>query len=174
MKKFLSVMLCAALLLCAFAPAAFAGALPLSSGIDALREQFTFGVGPTVNGNTIDYYAFAPETASGVKYPLVVWLHGLISGGYPGRQITRNDISYWSSAEFQSRFTGGGAYILAPRSPEVVADWADYLQAPLKATIDAYIKEHADHIDTTRIRRMPSPSADSWKAWRCRIPLPRA
>ena len=47
------------------------------------------------------------------KLPLVVWLHGLVSGGYPGRQITKNDISYWASAEFQSRFTGGGAFILA-------------------------------------------------------------
>ncbi len=149
MKRALSVLLCAVLLL-TLSLQAFA--LPLNSGIDALRDEFYFGVGPDSNGVVIDYYAFKPETLRpGVKYPLVVWLHGLISGGYPGRQITRNDISYWASDEFQARFAAGGAFILAPRSPEPVADWADYLKAPLKNTIDAFIHENDGLIDTTRI-----------------------
>ena len=151
MKKTVSVILCMILLFSAAAPAAFAATIPIDSGIDALRDQFVFGTGPNVNGTVIDYYAFTPEIHGSDKYPLVVWLHGLISGGYPGRQITRNDISYWASAEFQSRFVNGGAYILAPRSPEPVADWADYLQKPVKDTIDAFIAENADHIDTTRV-----------------------
>ena len=150
MKKLISVCL-TTLLLLMLVPAVSVNALPIGAGIDALRDEFYFGVGPDTNGTVIDYYAFQPALKDGVKYPLVVWLHGLISGGYPGRQITRNDISYWASDEFQARFTAGGAYILAPRSPEVVADWADTLKAPLKATIDQFIHENAEHLDTTRV-----------------------
>jgi len=132
-------------------PLCSAAALPLSAGIDALRDQFGDGSGPSVNGVVMDYCYFVPDITAGTKYPLVIWLHGLVSGGYPRRQITKNDISYWSSAEFQARFAAGGAFILAPRSPETVAAWADTMQAPLKATIDSFIQLHYDEIDTTRI-----------------------
>lgn len=126
-------------------------AQPLSAGLDALRDQFTFGIGPSTNGITMDYYAYEPDADISGKLPLVVWLHGLVSGGYPGRQITKNDISYWASAEFQSRFTGGGAFILAPRSSEVVADWEDRYMQPLKEMIDDFIRQHSDRVDPTRI-----------------------
>ena len=149
MKKTIATVLSLILFCFCLTPAVFA-AQPLSAGLAALRDQFTFGIGPSTNGITMDYYAYEPDTGSG-KLPLVVWLHGLVSGGYPGRQITKNDISYWASAEFQSRFTGGGAFILAPRSTEVVADWEDRYMQPLKEMIDDYIRQHSDRIDTTRI-----------------------
>ena len=151
MKKRIATVLSLLLFCLCLAPAASA-AQPISAGLDALRDQFVFGVGPETNGITMDYYAYEPDTGfASVKQPLVVWLHGLVSGGYPGRQITKNDISYWSSDEFQSRFFGGGAFILAPRSPEVVADWEDRYMQPLKELIDDYILQHKDRIDPTRI-----------------------
>ena len=146
-KKCCALFLAVCLLLTVFSAAA--SALPLEAGLDALRDEFYFGVGPSSGGVVMDYYAFAPEGAG--KFPLVVWLHGLVSGGYPGRQITKNDISYWASDEFQSRFAAGGAFILAPRSPESVADWSDNMIAPLKATIDDFIRQNAARIDTARI-----------------------
>ncbi len=151
-KKSFAVLLCALLLLPICGLAASAATLPLSAGLEQLQDQFYFGAGPAVNGAVIDYYAFAPAGAgNGTKFPLVVWVHGLVSGGYPGRQITKNDISYWASAEFQARFPQGGAYILAPRSPETVAAWADTLKAPLKAAIDSFIQENYDSVDASRI-----------------------
>ena len=151
-KKIVSVLLCTLLLSAVLLPAASAATLPISAGLEKLQDQFYFGAGPSVGGTVIDYYAFAPENAgNGTKYPLVVWVHGLVSGGYPGRQITKNDISYWASAEFQARFPQGGAYILAPRSPEVVAAWADTMKAPLKAAIDSFIQDNYDSIDASRI-----------------------
>lgn len=149
-KRILSVALAALLLLCVALPVC-AATKPISAGIDALRDEFGDGAGPSVNGVVMDYCYFEPELKGGAKYPLVVWLHGLVSGGYPRRQITKNDISYWASAEFQSRFSAGGAFILAPRSPETVAAWAETMEEPLKQTIDSFIQRYYDHIDTSRI-----------------------
>lgn len=149
-KRILSVTLCALLLLGVVLPAS-AATRPIAAGIDALRDEFGDGAGPSVNGVVMDYCYFEPELKRGVKYPLVVWLHGLVSGGYPRRQITKNDISYWASAEFQSRFTAGGAFILAPRSPETVAAWADTMKEPLAKTIESFIQRYYDQIDTSRI-----------------------
>lgn len=128
-------------------------ALSLSAGIDALRGQFVSGTGPKTNGNTIDYMYFAPKNGDAdTKYPLVIFMHGMSEGSYPGEQIKKNETAYWSSAEFQSRFTGsGGAYILAARSPEENGNyWYDGLTGALKAAIDDFIANHSD-VDTSRI-----------------------
>ena len=61
MKKTVSAVLCAALLLTALSPMCFAEALPLSAGPDGLREQFVFGIGPNVSGTVMDCYYYAPE-----------------------------------------------------------------------------------------------------------------
>ena len=150
MKKTVSVLLAACMaFLCAFT--VFGEAVSLNAGLEALQDQFYFGAGPSVNGAVIDYFAYSPDESTGIKYPLVVWVHGFVSGGYPGRQITKNDISYWASKEFQARFPQGGAHILAPRSPEAVASWNGALQAPLKAAIDSFVQDHYDSVDATRI-----------------------
>lgn len=146
-KRCCALLLCVCLLFPVFAAVSYA--LPLDAGIDALRDEFVFGIGPETNGVVMDYYAFAPEGEG--QFPLVVWLHGLVSGGYPGRQITKNDISYWASDEFQSRFAAGGAFILAPRSPESVSDWSDNMITPLKTLIDDYIRQNDGKIDAARI-----------------------
>ncbi|MBR0136779.1 MAG: hypothetical protein IJM18_11285, partial [Clostridia bacterium] len=151
-KKIIAITLCVLMLPVMTVTCVSAQPLTTSAGIEALRDQFLDGTGPSVNGLVIDYCYYAPDKEYMTdKYPLVIWLHGLVSGGYPRRQITKNDISNWSALEFQYRFPQGGAFILAPRSPEVVADWADNLIEPLKATIDDFIQQHYDMIDPTRI-----------------------
>lgn len=148
-KKITAVLLSLCMLVPLASVCASAETASLSDGLPALQDTFKFGIGSAVNNVTMDYYYFEPD-ADG-KYPLVIWLHGLVSGGWPGRQITKNDISYWASKEFQSRFTGGGAFILAPRSTETVSVWGDNMVEPLKGCIDQFIAAHSDKIDTKRI-----------------------
>lgn len=128
--------------------------LPLSEGIENLQQQFQKGVGPEIDGYAIDYryYSLVGQDDT-TKYPLVIWLHGMGDGATEGLQVTKSDIAYWSSAEFQSRFTGSeGAYILAPRSVEEEGlYWSNSLIYPLRAAIDGFIAENKDSIDVSRI-----------------------
>ena len=157
MKKFISVILCALMLLSAGSVVSFADEdkqLTLSDGIEELREQFVYGEGPETDGYTLDYRYYSPvKENDDTKYPLVIWLHGMSEGGYEGKQVINNDIGYWTSAEFQSRFTGAeGAFIFVPRSLEENGlFWDDTLIFPLRATIDAFIAENAENIDISRI-----------------------
>lgn len=119
-----------------------------------LNQRFQSGIGPTVNGHAFDYKYYQP-TGSGGSYPLVIWLHGMGHGSYPGSQLQNNNISNWSSSELQSRFSSGGAYILCPRCPEDKGlYWWNFdgtdLTATLKGLIDDFIAQHPD-IDTSRI-----------------------
>ena len=153
MKKFLSVILCICVLFtaCSGMFTAFAAskkALSLSAGIDALREQFEFGE------SALDYAYYSPVRSKkdDTQYPVVIWLHGMRSGMYSGQQIKLNDIPYWSSSEFQSRFDEGGAYILCPRCPGLpLSMWGEEMVTPLKSTIDDFIEKYSYNIDTSRI-----------------------
>ena len=86
MKKSLALFLAVLMLLSCFSIAGFAEentsqALPLSAGIDALRDQFQKGSGSEVNGYTIDYRYYSPvKEEDETKYPLVIWLHGMGQG----------------------------------------------------------------------------------------------
>lgn len=129
-------------------------ALPLSAGLEELQEQFEYGEGPETNGYTIDYRYYSPVKENDeTKYPLVIWLHGMSEGTPEGKQIRQNNIAYWTSAEFQARFTGTeGAFIMAPRSlEEKLIFWDDTMIFPLRAAIDSFIAEHGANIDLTRI-----------------------
>ncbi len=150
MKKILSLVL--SLVLIAFA-AAPAFAATMADGIDALTADFVFGEGPEADGNSIDYRVFSPvKENDDAKYPLVVWLHGLGDGSKDGVQISKSNISYWASEEFQARFTNGGAFILAARSREEKGDtWSNNMIEPLKAAIDDFIAKNKDNIDLSRI-----------------------
>lgn len=156
-NRILALLLSLALLLGVLPAGAFAadeGALPLSAGLEALQGQFVRGDGPETNGYSLDYRYYSPAKDGDTrKYPLVIWLHGMSEGAYEGKQVINNDIAYWTSAEFQARFEpAGGAYILAPRSPEEqMVFWDDAMVEPLRATIDAFIAENRDTIDVTRI-----------------------
>lgn len=145
------------LVFCLLLPTALAAeerALPLAAGIEALRGQFESGCGPETGGYAIDYAYYSPVQKSETrKYPLVIWLHGMMQGDAPGSQVEGNEFAYWSSAEFQARFTGaGGAYLFVPRSHEEKYQyWNDSMLVPLKAAIDDFIASHRDTVDPTRV-----------------------
>ncbi len=150
MKKVLSVLL-SVLIMCFCMIPAFA--VSMSEGTGVLNNQFVYGIGPEVNNLAIDYRAFSPVKENDTtKYPLVVWLHGMGNGSKEGIQLTASNICYWSSEEFQARFTNGGAFIFVPRSDELKGIcWNNNTTEPLKAAIDDFIAKNIDNIDLSRI-----------------------
>ncbi len=150
MKKLLSLFLVFIFLLTS---AFTVNAASMNDGKDALTASFSLGEGPAVDGNSIDYRYFSPvgenDTA---EYPLVIWLHGMGDGSKEGAQVSKSNISYWASDEFQSRFASGGAFILAARSREEKGHcWDNSMIEPLKAAIDDFIARNKDNIDLSRI-----------------------
>lgn len=150
-KKLLSIVLA---LVFALSCVSTASALSLEDDYAALCEEFIFGEGPVVDGYSIDYRYFSPVSGEDdtTKYPLVVWLHGMGDGAEEGRQVTKSQIAYWATDEFQARFqSAGGAYILAARSREENGKyWDNDLVEPLKAAIEEFVAEN-ENVDTTRI-----------------------
>ena len=140
MKKCLSLLLCACLL---FGLGATAFAIPLASGDDALRGQFQSG-----SGGGLDYQYFAPALKDGVKYPVMIWLHGVASGNYAGDQVDTYEFCRWASDEFQARAVDGGIYLFCPRC---AGGWDLTTPAALKSCIDSFVAAHKDSIDTNRI-----------------------
>ena len=148
MKKMVCILLCLCILMGSAVPcfAADPNALP------ALKEQFQDGTGPEVNGLSVDYVYYAPRNAQNEKLPLVVYFHGAGQGAEPRAQIAENNFPLWASDEIQRRFTGGGAYLLVPRSHEENDDyWGDAYVVSVKAAIDDFIAAHKDTVDETRI-----------------------
>lgn len=149
-KKFLSVALA---VMFALSCVSTASALSLNDGYEALCEEFVFGEGPVVGDYSIDYRYFSPaDEGDTAKYPLVVWLHGMGDGSEDGKQVSKSEIAYWASDEFQARFKpSGGAYILAARSREENGKfWDNDLVEPLRAAIEDFIAKNSN-VDTTRI-----------------------
>lgn len=150
MKKLLSFILAVIMIAGCLVPA-----FALSENdLDALKAEFTDGVGPEVNGWSLDYVSYSPvgenDTA---RYPLVIWLHGMAQGGSPRAQISDNNFAFWASEELQSRFKGtGGAFLLAVRSREENNQfWSNDLIPALKGAIDSFIDLNRDNIDLSRI-----------------------
>ncbi len=148
MKKLLSVLLCLCVIFSCFALSFTASAEQLSVGNDVLDARFLDGKCP----GELDYVYYKPEAKKGVKYPLMIWLHGAKSGDKPRAQLDWYRFSNWASDEYQARFkNAGGAYLLAPRSSKDVAhNWSELICTDLKQTIDYFISQHSD-IDTSRI-----------------------
>lgn len=92
-RRITAILLIACLLIAAAMPVQAAPgkqALPLSAGIEALRGQFESGCGPEAGGYAIDYSYYAPaEKGDTQKYPLVIWLHGMMQGGEPGQPVKK-------------------------------------------------------------------------------------
>ena len=156
MKKFISIILSFVMILCALSLPAFACSVDdtYDDCLPELQEQFVYGEGPETDGFTIDYRYFSPvEDGDTTKYPLVIWLHGMGDGAEEGLQVTKSDIAFWTSDEFQGRFKdSNGAFIFAPRSLEEQGIyWTDSLIYPLRATIDDFISKNKDNIDLSRI-----------------------
>lgn len=149
MKKIISLLLAMLMTTLCIVPLTASAAVSLSQGKDALCSQWATG-----SSHGIDYKAFSPEVKKGVKYPLVVLLHGKYSGSSNGEQVSESDFYRWSSAEYQARFSSTqGAYILMPRCPGGDASsWSvEGHHADLKALIDDFIAANATSIDTSRI-----------------------
>ncbi|MBQ6467645.1 MAG: hypothetical protein IJJ61_06845 [Clostridia bacterium] len=153
MKKLLCLFMATVMLLGCFGINAFAKAEP--DWILELAEKFKDGVGPEVNGIKIDYVSYTPEKLkSGVKYPLVILIHGMGQGGKEREQIVNNNFPAFAGKEMQSRFTNGGAYIFIPRSDESknpTGTWSNDEVEPLYEAIQQFIFANRSHIDTTRI-----------------------
>ena len=153
MKKALALLLCVLSLCFCILPCFEASAVGVSihAGKDALVSQWGKS-----QGYGFDYRYYSPKKSQddNTKYPLVVLLHGKYSGTKEGEQLTASDFFYWSSAEYQSRFTGsGGAYILMPRTPGGDGNtWANTsFHSDLKKLIDSFISDNSANIDLSRI-----------------------
>ena len=151
LKKSLALMLAVIFAMSCFVTASAAS---IGDPYEDLCAEFQFGEGPKVGDYSIDYRYFSPvDEGDTTKYPLVVWLHGMGDGGEDGKQVSKSEIAYWASDEFQARFApAGGAFILAARSREENGKfWDNDLVEPLRAAIEDFITENKDNIDTTRI-----------------------
>lgn len=148
-------------------------ALPTSAGIQALRDEFEHDVAPKAGGYALDYCYYSPVGENDTeKYPLVIFLHGIGHADYEGSQLDDSDMPYWASAELQSRFTSGGAFILLPRAPEdKLVYWSTDLIDSLRSVIDDMIAKHGDNIDTSKIF-ISGSSAGGEMAWNMIIAFP--
>ena len=154
MKKFLALILAVVM--------AFAVAVPaFAASVDdfgALVDQF-----PVYKAdNGMKYAAFEPALKEGVKYPLVVYVHGL-GHAWTDETFKQSGLTYWAADEMQAKFNEGGAYLLMPKIPETVISATQGKK--VFNLIDEYVKLHADTIDTDKIFIMGG-SAGGGIAWR--------
>ena len=122
-----------------------------NAGEDALRKQFKEG------DYIYDYYYYSPVKGSTdkTKYPVILWLHGQLSGEFKGDQVRESDVVYLASDENQAKIKGtGGAYVLVPRHPAINTNaslaWVSE-NANIKKFVDKFIAENKANIDTNRI-----------------------
>ena len=151
MKKFISLLL---VFIIAFSASIAVNAVDLRKQLDDLRASFKAGEGPVAGDYSVDYMYYSPvKSGDTKKYPLVVWVHGLGDGNYPGEQIEKNYMAFWASSEFQSRFGNvDGAFIIAARSREELGNsWENSMIYPLRAAIDDFIAKNKNNVDLSRI-----------------------
>lgn len=142
MKKSVAVFLAVLTLLMSLCLAA--GAVSVSDGDDALRAQFASG-----SGGGLDYRYFAPAAADDMKYPLVIFLHGINSGYYDGDQLDSYDFCKWASDEYQSRFyESHGAFLFCPRAS---GTWDTTPDGTLMNCIKSFVSKYSAKIDTDKI-----------------------
>ena len=147
MKKLLSVLLAVMMLFsCVGITASAASNI---DGMNAIIKEFH------EDDYIYDYYFYSPVKSSSdkTKYPVILWLHGQLSGDYKGDQVRQSDIVYLASEENQAKIKGTkGAYILVPRFPtiNVTLAWQGE-NANIKKFVDKFIEDHKDTIDTNRI-----------------------
>ena len=103
MKKIVSVFLSLFMLVLSALPVS---AISISEGNGALNEQMLDG-----QHGSQDYVYFSPVkgNSDSTKYPLLVWLHGAMSGYQKREQLGSYKFSNWASDEYQARFENAGA-----------------------------------------------------------------
>lgn len=151
MKKIFSLLLIITMLFLSCAmPSSAVGNL---AGKDALGKQFISG--DKVGDYMYDYYYYSPVKGSSdkTKYPIILWLHGQLSGDYKGDQIKQSDVVYLASDENQAKIKGAkGAFVLVPRYPTLNVDlaWTGE-NSNIKKFVDKFIADNKDNVDTNRI-----------------------
>lgn len=149
MKKLVCIVMCICSIVLSCAVGMSASAVSLSDGFGALNNSMLDSECP----DGLDYVYFEPEVEDNEKYPLVIWLHGAKSGEYKRAQLEWYEFSRWASDEYQARFSdAGGAFLLLPRSSvNPTHNWFATDCAILKKTIDYFVSQYSDNIDTSRI-----------------------
>lgn len=117
--------------------------------IDEVRAAWSRGNGPEVNGTDIDYSYYSPVengASSDKKYPMIIIMAGALEGLQEGFELVANAMPKWTTAEYQARFTDGGAYLFIARAPE--EDWLYWddsdLTPSLKAAVDAFCQQNSN------------------------------
>ena len=147
MKKIFSLLLVITMLFLSLSMSA--SAVGNNAGATSLRSQFKEG------DYIYDYYYYSPVKSSSdkTKYPIILWLHGQLSGDYKGDQVKQSDIVYLASDENQAKIKGvKGAFILVPRFPtlNVSLAWTGE-NSNIKKFVDKFIEDNKDNVDTNRI-----------------------
>lgn len=163
MKKILAVIMAVLVVFSATITMAFASETEEKS-YDELVDLFK--VDTASNGQK--YAAFEPELEVGVKYPLVVYVHGL-GHAWNDTSFKQSGLNWWARNDMQSKFIEGGAYLYMPKIPETVITATQHEK--VFAAIDEYVKAHADTIDTNQIYVMGG-SAGGALTWRLLINHP--
>ena len=163
MKKILSVFLVILMLFMSLCISASAASN--SDEIGDIVKEFKEG------DYIYDYYYYSPvkNSSDKTKYPIILWLHGQLSGDYRGDQVKQSDVVYFATKENQAKIKGTkGAYVLVPRFPTIAfssvwkGDTSGLLTLGLKLAwqgensnikkfVDNFIAEHKDNVDTSRI-----------------------
>lgn len=123
-------------------------AISVSYGYDALLSKWN----TTQASCKMKYAYYSPVLQApfedNTKYPLVIYVHGLFHG-WTDSSFVKSGLTYWACSEMQDKFKEGGAFLLAPKIPEVVptASQKDNVMSVIKE----FIAKNADHIDTNQI-----------------------
>ena len=147
MKKILSVLLVILMLFTSLSM--YASAARNSDDINVIISEFQEG------DYIYDYYFYSPvkNASDKTKYPIILWLHGQLSGDYKGDQVKQSDVVYFATEENQAKIKGvKGAFVLVPRFPtlNVSLAWAGE-NTNIKKFLDNFIAEHKNNVDTSRI-----------------------
>lgn len=123
--------------------------------IDEVRATWSRNAGPEVNGTSIDYSYYSPVengAAADKKYPMIIIMAGALEGLQEGFELVANAMPKWTTAEYQSRFESGNAYLFIARAPE--ENWVYWdcskLTPSLKAAIDGFCEQNPN-VDTNKI-----------------------
>lgn len=147
MRKFFSVLIVALMLFMSLGMSV--SAARNSDSINTIISEFKQG------DYIYDYYYYSPVKGSSdtTKYPIILWLHGQLSGDYKGDQVKQSDVVYFATEENQAKIKGTkGAFVLVPRYPtlNVSLAWQGE-NSNLRKFVDNFISMYKDNVDVNRI-----------------------
>ena len=147
MRKILSVLLITAMLFLSISMSASAASN--TDSIETIIKEFR------EDDYIYDYYYYSPVKGSSdtTKYPIILWLHGQLSGDYKGDQVRQSDIVYFATEENQAKIKGvKGAFVLVPRFPTLNVNLAwQGENGNIRKFVDNFIAMHKNNVDVNRI-----------------------